>query len=98
MHNVNNMNAPNSPNSNKTVDKLKVLQLNTSNADWNTKRFELITTIVNNDPDICIISESNAEVKDPDRMQTRSNMFTNYNLEDKIVNYQTKARVSIVIR
>merc|ERR1711954_163125 len=39
----------------------KILQINTSNADWSTKQIELITTINNYSADITIISEANNE-------------------------------------
>ena len=39
-----------------TVNNLNILQLNTSNADWSTKKHELLSTIVDNKADVTIIS------------------------------------------
>ena len=88
----------NSPTSTKTVNKLKIMQLNTSNADWNTKNLELITLIEKYDPDICIVPESNAETNNVDKMTIRKYVFSNYKIEDKVINSQNKARVSVIIR
>ena len=82
----------------KLIDKLILLQLNTSNADWETKKYELITTIENNNADVTIISESNAEINNDERMDNRKSMFSAYNIEDKVILGQSKARVSIVIK
>ena len=98
MTNTTTNNAPNSPTSTKTVNKLKIMQLNTSNADWNTKNLELITLIETYDPDVCIVSESNAETNNADKMTIRKYVFSNYKIEDKVINSQNKARVSVIIR
>ena len=98
MTNTTTNNAPNSPTSTKTVNKLKIMQLNTSNADWNTKNLELITLIEKYDPDVCIVSESNAETNNADKMTIRKYVFSNYKIEDKVINSQNKARVSVIIR
>ena len=91
-------NQINTPTPKKLIDKLILLQLNTSNADWQTKKYELATTINNNNADITVISESNAEVNNSERMLDRKAMFAEYNIEDKVILGQNKARVSIVIK
>ena len=89
----NNLVTPN----NQQIDKLKIIQLNTSNADWDSKSVELLTTIDENKADICIISEANAEIYKTDKMTNRLRIFKNFNIEDKAICNQQKARVSIVI-
>ena len=79
------------------IDKLTNIQLNTSNADWETKSNKLLTTIIDNSADICIISESNAEIKNQTKINNRNNLFDNYNIEDKAILNQSKAGISIVI-
>ena len=92
----NTINTPKNPS--KYIKKLNIIQLNTSNSDWDTKKYELITTITNLDADITIVSESNAEINNNEKMETRNTMFSNYNLEDKVINNQNKARVSLIIK
>ena len=75
-----------------------MLQLNTSNANWETKSLELLTTIENNDTDVCIISEANADNSNAMKIYARNNMFKNYSIETKTVNSQTKARNAIVVK
>ena len=92
-----NINVNNTPKTSDNIDKLTVIQLNTSNTDWDSKATELISTIVTNKADVCIVSESNAEINKPDKMTFRENMFNEYNIEDKTIKNQHKARVSIII-
>ena len=91
-------NPTTNPNNNKYVERLNILQLNTSNANWDTRQLELLTTLVNNDADISIISEANAEVNKPDKMISRESVFKEYNIEDKLVNNQSRARISVIIK
>ena len=94
LQNLHNLHHP----KNNYVDKLNIVQVNTSNADWDTKQTELLTTIVNEDADICIVSESNSELNKPDKMAKRNSAFKNYKIEDKKVNNQNKSRISIIIK
>ena len=94
--NTNIINTPKNPS--KYIKKLNIVQLNTSNSDWDTKKHELISTITNLDADITIVSESNAETSNAEKMETRNNMFANYCLEDKVIQNQSKARVTIIVK
>ena len=89
---------PNANTNNKFVEKLNILQINTSNANWDTRQYELLTTLTNNDADISIISEANAQLNKPDKLINRNSVFKEYNIEDKIINNQQKARLSIIIK
>ena len=92
----NTINTPKNPS--KYIKKLNIIQLNTSNSDWDTKKHKLITTITNLDADITIVSESNAEISNNEKMETRKNMFSNYSLEDKVIHNQNKARMTIIVK
>ena len=58
-------------NTNDKITNLTILQLNSSNSDWSTKRHELMTTINNNDADVVIVSEANVETTNPEKMEER---------------------------
>ena len=92
-----NTHSNNNPKNTIYIEKLTILQINSSNADFHTKRHELLATLRDNDPDITIISEANMEVSNIQRTMERNALFKNYNLEDKVVNNQHKARICIVI-
>ena len=81
MSDVNKINNPKKNSVQVIPDKLKIIQLNTSNADWDSKKRELISTIAENDADITIISESNAELDNIQRMTERKSMFSLQKLE-----------------
>ena len=68
MKNIQNTHSPKSPNKIKTFNKLKIMQLKSSNADWNTKILELTTSVDKHDPDVCIVSESNTEINNADKI------------------------------
>ena len=55
-------------------------------------------TIEINNADITIVLEANVKIQNKDRIIERKNMFANYHLEDKVMNNQNKARISIVIK
>ena len=82
----------------KNIEKLSILQINSSNADFHTKRHELLAVIKDNDPDVTIISEANTELSNLQRTNERSILFKEYNLENKVINSQHKSRICIAIR
>ena len=78
--------------------KVKLIQVNTSNSNWETKRLELLSTIEQNNADICIVSEANADVSNDIKINARNSLFKNYKIELKTVNDQNKARIAMIIR
>ena len=56
-----------------------------SNADFCLKILELRSTINDNQAEVIIISESNAEVGDPEKMTLRACDFPDYHFENKFV-------------
>ena len=83
----------------KTIDdNFSILQINTSNANWSTKKDELLSTIIEHNADVTIVSEANPELNDQIKMTERTAMFKNYNLEDKPLNNSDKSRVSIIVK
>ena len=78
--------------------KVKIIQVNTSNSNWETKRLELLSTLEQNNADICIVSEANADVNNDIKVNARNNLFKNYKIELKTVNNQNKARVAVIIK
>ena len=82
-------------NGNKVINKYRILQLNTSNCDFNTKLVELRATIDDKDADIIIISESNSEVEDTEKINDRQKAFPEYKFLDKLVPNNKKARCAL---
>ena len=80
------------------MTNLNILQLNTSNANWETKALELLTTIESHNTDICIVPEANADTTKAEKVYARNNMFKNYHIEVKTVNSQSKARIALIIK
>merc|ERR1712081_3216 len=78
-------------------DDIKIIQINASNANFTTKIEELQVTIDKTKADIVIISEANVEVKNKDKMTERESKFTEFNIVDKTIGNNDKARVSMMI-
>ena len=78
--------------------QLNIIQINSSNSHFCTKIDELVVTIIENKADIIIISESNMEMDDPERILEREMKLPEYNFEDKLIAPFTKARVSMIIK
>ena len=55
-----------------------IIQLNTSNSDFMTKKEELLTTLETNKADIGIISESNTGILNQDKTNERLARFKHY--------------------
>ena len=75
----------------------KILQINGSNADFNTKLIELKDTINENQSEVILISESNADVSNDLKMLQRSKEFPDYKFEDKLVDGNKFARNTVMI-
>ena len=73
----------------------RIMKLNASNSDFITKIPELRATIDSNNTEIVIISESNAEVDNPERSLTRSKAFPDFKFEDKKYQEQIKPDVPL---
>ena len=74
----------------------KIMQVNSSNANFCSKLPELEAMINNNKSDIIVISEANAEIKDKDKMEERQKAFPQFNFEDKEIENNDKARCTIM--
>ena len=59
----------------------KILQINSSNADFNSKLHELRATVNDNEADIVIVSESNFECGDDEKTDTRQSHFPDFSFE-----------------
>ena len=73
----------------------KILQINSSNADFNSKLIELEDTINENKSEIILISESNADVGDQKKMLERSKKFANYNLKTNSSRVTVKPEIQL---
>merc|ERR1711954_226937 len=58
---------------------------------------ELQVIIDKTKADVVIVSEANMEIKDKDKITERESKFTEYNILDKIIGNNDKARVSMMI-
>ena len=76
----------------------RLLQLNSSNADWSTKQDELLSTIVDNEAELTVVSEANLEVYDNNKTATTNSKFKEYKIESKTLAGQNKARVAVVLQ
>ena len=85
-------------NGNRTDNKYRILQLNTSNCEFNSKLVELRATIDDKSADIIIVSESNSEVDDNIKMDDWQKAFPEYKFVDKLVPNNKRARCSLMIR
>ena len=83
---------------NGNINATKILQLNSSHADFHTKIHELISTIVTNDAAVTIVSEANIEHDDARKVEERKGIFKNYKIEEKTVNGQSKSRIAVILR
>ena len=72
---------------------LKVVQINKGHAKYNSKKNLLHAEIKSKTPDILILSEANVYPND----DTRHNELSNYNHEDKFVNNNDFARLTVMI-
>ena len=77
--------------------QINIIQINSSNANFNSKLEELVVTMERQKADVCVISESNMEHSNPVKMTERKSKFPQYNIVDKIISNHDKARVSVLI-
>ena len=73
---------------------LKLVQINKGHAKYNSKKNLLHAEIKSKTPDIMILSEANVYPND----DTRHNELSNYNHEDKFVNNNDFARLTVMIK
>ena len=76
---------------------IKVLQLNSSNADFETKSLELRTTVNYNKSDVVLISESNMDTKSQEKLDNRAKDFPDYKFMDKTIDGHSKARMTVMV-
>ena len=65
--------------------QINIIQINSSNANFNSKLEELVVTMERQKADVCVISESNMEHSNPVKMTERKSKFPQYNIVDKII-------------
>ena len=82
---------------NGNVTHYKILQINSSNCDFNKKLVELRAMINEHKSDIVLISEANADVEDSVKMTARAKMFPDFHIEDKLVTGNKRARCSVMV-
>ena len=92
--NKNNSDTP-ALNVNHTDDIVKkqinILQIYTLNANFYTKVDELVEAMAEHESDIVIVSESNIEHNEPNKLEERVQKLKNFNIEDKEITGQDKA-------
>ena len=77
--------------------KINIIQINTSNANFNTKLNELRLITERKRADVVIVSESNMETNNVLKINKRQNKFPNYTFIDKVTGNSDKARVTLMI-
>ena len=78
--------------------QINIIQINSLNSNFCTKLGKLAVTIHENKADLVIISESNMEVTDLEKMLEREIKLPEFNFEDKLILPNTKARVTMIIK
>ena len=59
----------------------------------------MVTTIKEYNADVCIVLEANADMTKFNKVEAwKKNMFSDYNIETKIVDNQHKARIALVVK
>ena len=81
----------------KVINHYKIVQINGSNACFNTNIHELRITINENQSQIVVISEANVDVDNEDKIKERDDKFADFKFEDKLVKNHNKARICIMI-
>ena len=73
------------------------MQINTSSADFCTKIEELQHIVNENKSQFVLISEANIKVSNHENLDAKKSQFADFKFEDKVIDNNEKARVSVMV-
>ena len=82
---------------NKSSNKLNVIQLNKSHSNFAMKQHEIHATITSNNAHVSIISKYNTGNENPAQIIEKNNLFDKYRFENKPIFNDKISRISLII-